>query len=75
MPVTSLSFGSDFARATIRLMKRILAAAMFLTVFACPLFAAKHSHPHHQRANYRYKAPKSFKAHIHKHKEKHHHSA
>jgi len=41
-------------------MKKVFAAGLLFTMFACPAFAAKHphSHPHKQHYNYKYKAPK-----------------
>jgi hypothetical protein len=57
-------------------MKKLLATTLLLAVFASPAFAWHHKPkaakmPH----SYRYKAPKSFKQHIHKQKQKQHHSA
>jgi hypothetical protein len=53
-------------------MKKLLAITLLLAVFASPAFAWHHKaktakQPH----SYRYKAPKSFKTHIHKQKQKH----
>jgi hypothetical protein len=53
-----LSSFTNLAHATIRIMKRTLAAAFLFAMFACPSFAATHSRPHHQHANYKYRAPK-----------------
>ena len=57
-------------------MKRLLATILLLGVVASPAFAWHHkpkSSHHHQ--SYRYKAPKNFKTHIHRQKQKHHHPA
>ena len=53
-------------------MKRLLATTLLLVAVASPAFAWHHKaktakQPH----SYRYKAPKSFKTHIHKQKQKH----
>ena len=49
-------------------MRKLLAAALLATVFAGPAFAAKHPRLHHQKYDYRYRAPKKYKVpkqHIH----------
>ncbi|HUB51972.1 MAG TPA: hypothetical protein VL986_07490 [Terracidiphilus sp.] len=51
-------------------MKRLLATTLLLAVFASPVFAKSHKH-----YDYRYKAPKNYKTHFHKQKQKHHHPA
>ncbi|HVN93420.1 MAG TPA: hypothetical protein VMT38_06980 [Terracidiphilus sp.] len=56
-------------------MKKIVAAFLMLAFFAVPSFASKHPHQHHKKANYTYKAPKSYKPHFKKQKQHHHHSA
>jgi len=56
-------------------MKRTLAAVLLFALFASPSFAAKHPRQHRQHYNYRYKAPKSYKVHIHKQKQPRHHPA
>lgn len=57
-------------------MKKILAAALLLAVFACPAFASKKiPREHHQHYNYKYKAPKKFKAPKAHHHQPHPHSA
>jgi hypothetical protein len=71
MPGARLSSGVKGVRATIRSMKRILAAVLFLMLFATPSFASNHPRQHRPHDNYRYKAPKSYKLHIHKQKQKH----
>ncbi len=53
-------------------MGKILAIALFLTVFASPAFAAKHHHPARQHTDYRYHATKHYKAHPHPHHQKSH---
>jgi hypothetical protein len=70
-----LSASVKGVRATIQPMKRILATVLLFTFFATPSFASKHSRQHRPHENYRYKAPKTYKAHIHKQKQKHHPSA
>ena len=55
-------------------MKKLLAAALLLTVFACPAFAAKKPHTHHQHYNYKYKTPK-YKAPKAHHQQSHPHNA
>jgi hypothetical protein len=75
IPRRRLSIGIERARATIRPMKRIAAAILLCTFFAVPAFAAKHPHLHHKKISMKYKAPKSYKVHSHKQKQKHHHSA
>jgi len=55
-------------------MKRILATVLLFTLFATPSFASKHPRQHRPHENYRYKAPKNYKVHIHKQKQKHPHS-
>ena len=51
-------------------MKKLLATTLLLAVFAGPVFAKSHKH-----ADYRYRAPKSYKLHIHKQHQKHPHRA
>ncbi len=53
-------------------MGKFLAIALFLTVFASPVFAAKHHHPARQHYDYRYHAPKHYKAQHHAHHQKSH---
>ena len=55
-------------------MKKLLAITLLLAVFASPAFAWPH-HTHHKHPDYRYKAPKSYKTHIHRQHQKHHHPA
>jgi hypothetical protein len=50
-------------------MKKLLATTLLLAVCASPVFAKSH------KPNYKYKAPKSYKVHFHKQKQKHHHPA
>ncbi len=69
------SFGLKHVGATIRSMKRIVAAILLCASFATPSFAAKHPHRHHKKIDMTYKAPKSYKVHVHKQKQKHHHPA
>jgi hypothetical protein len=50
-------------------MRKLLAAALLLTVLAGPAFAAKRPHQHHQKYDYRYHAPKKYKVqkqHVHR---------
>lgn len=57
-------------------MKKILAAALLLTVFACPAFASKKiPKAPHQHYNYKYKAPKKYKMPKAHHHQSHPHSA
>jgi hypothetical protein len=51
-------------------MKKLLAATLLIAAFASPAFAKSKKH-----ADYRYKAPKSYKMHFHKQHQKHHHAA
>ncbi|HTW81553.1 MAG TPA: hypothetical protein VME23_18550 [Terracidiphilus sp.] len=51
-------------------MKKLLATTLLLAVLASPVFAKSHKH-----ADYRYKAPKSYKVHFHHQHQKHHHPA
>ncbi len=49
-------------------MRKLLAAALLLTVFAGPAFAAKHPRQHPQKYDYHYHAPKKYKVpkqHVH----------
>ena len=46
-------------------MKKLLAATLLLAVCASPVFAKSKKHP-----DYSYKAPKSYKVHFHKQKQK-----
>lgn len=63
------------AHATIRPMKRFVAAILLCMFFATPSFASKHPRQHHKPVNMTYKAPKSYKVHVHKQRQKHHHPA
>jgi hypothetical protein len=73
MPGARFSSYVKGVRATIRPMKRILATVLLFTLFATPSFASKHPRQHRPHESYRYKAPKNYKAHIHKQKQKHPH--
>jgi len=54
-------------------MKRLLATTLVLAAFASPAFAWHHKPPApKQPHSYRYKAPKSFKQHIHHQKQPKH---
>ncbi len=57
-------------------MRKLLATILLLAAVASPAFASHHkpksAHPHY---NYRYKAPKSYKSHFHRQKQKNHHPA
>jgi hypothetical protein len=72
IPGRRLSIGVKRVHATIRPMKKILAAILLCTFFAAPAFAAKHPRQHHKKISMKYKAPKSYKVHAHKQKQKHH---
>jgi hypothetical protein len=53
-------------------MKKLLATTLLLAVFASPVFGWHHkAKTNKQPHSYKYKAPKSFKTHIHKQKQKH----
>jgi hypothetical protein len=54
-------------------MKKLLATFLLLAVCASSAFAWGHKKPKtsHHKYDYRYKAPKSFKTHIHTQKQKH----
>ncbi len=54
-------------------MKRLLAAALLLTLFAGPAFASSKPKTYHPHYNYKYKTPKYHKPHAqHHHKLKQH---
>jgi hypothetical protein len=55
-------------------MRKLLVAALLLTVFAGPAFAAKKPHQHKQKNDYRYHAPK-IKTHKNHIRNSHSHSA
>jgi hypothetical protein len=71
MPGARLSSSVEGMRATICPMKRILATVLLFTLFATPSFGSKHPRQHRPHENYRYKAPKTYKVHIRKQKQKH----
>ncbi|MFZ0304298.1 MAG: hypothetical protein WAL75_16520 [Terracidiphilus sp.] len=57
-------------------MKKLLATILLMAAVASPAFASNHKpKTSHHRISHRYKAPKNYKTHFHRQKQKHHHPA